>query len=148
VKANKTLVLLFFLNVAASLAHYTDNIIRFVVYPEPPWLNPTRVDAFWFVMTPFGAAAVWLHARGRKRLAFALNYAYGAMGLLVLGHYLTAPPWRLSASINALIVLEAIAAAWLLGGTVRLHREHLCGEVHATERVRATPTASPSGPSR
>jgi hypothetical protein len=36
------------------------------------------------------------------------------MGLLVLGHYLVAPPWRIAFEINALIVLEAVAAAaWL-----------------------------------
>src|SRR6187397_3280152 len=90
---------LLIMNVAASIAHYADNILRFAEYPEPPWLNPARVDAFWFLMTPFGIAAYWLYKRGKKRAAFVANYAYGVMNLLVLGHYLTAAPWRLSPSI-------------------------------------------------
>jgi hypothetical protein len=90
--ARRTLLLLLLLNVASSIAHYTDNILRFVIYPEPPWLNPTRVDAFWFLMTPIGIGSYALYRRGNLRAAFALNYVYGAMGLLVLGHYLVAPP--------------------------------------------------------
>lgn len=109
------------MNVAASVAHYADNILRFASYPEPPWLNPARVDAFWFVMTPFGIAAYWLYRRGKRRAAFLANYAYGAMNLLVLGHYLTAPPWRLSASINALIVLESATALFLIAYTAHAH---------------------------
>ena len=71
-------------------------------------------------MTPVGVAAYLLYRRGKKRAAFAANYAYGAMGLLVLGHYLVAPPWRIDASINALILLEAAAAAVLIAYTIRL----------------------------
>jgi hypothetical protein len=115
--------LLLFINIAASVAHYADNIVRFAIYPEPPWLNPGRVDAFWFVMTPIGVLAYWLYRRGKIRSAFALNYAYGTMGLLVLGHYLTAAPWKLPLSINALILLEAAGAVCLLGYTARLQRD-------------------------
>jgi hypothetical protein len=116
----KKLLLLILMNVAASIAHYSDNIVRFAQYPEPPWLNPTRVDAFWFVMTPFGVAAWWLYRRGRSYLAFVASYAYAAMNLLVLGHYLTAPPWRLPPVINTLIGLEAATAMMLLVFTARL----------------------------
>jgi hypothetical protein len=117
------LLLLIGMNVGASVAHYADNIVRFVSYPEPPWLDPARVDAFWFLMTPFGLAAYWLYRRGRTRAAFVASYAYAAMNLLVLGHYLVAPPWRLPVLINALIALEAAAAALLVIYTVRLQRD-------------------------
>jgi purine-cytosine permease-like protein len=115
--ANK-LLLLVAMNVAASVAHYADNIVRFVSYPEPPWLSPERVDVFWFFMTPFGLAACWLYRRGRARAAFFASYSYAAMNLLVLGHYLVAPPWRLPLLINLLIVLEAVTATLLLVFTV------------------------------
>jgi hypothetical protein len=114
-----TLLVLLLLNVAASIAHYADNIVRFAQYPEPPWINPTRIDVFWFLMTPVGVAAYALYRRGWPRLALALNQAYGAMNLLVLGHYLVAPPWRLSAPINALILVEAAAAICLIAYTAR-----------------------------
>lgn len=110
----RVLLLLLVLNIAASMAHYADNIVRFALYPEPPWLNPSRVDLFWFVMTPVGIVAYVLHRRGWPKAARFASVAYGSMGLLVLGHYLIAPPWKIAFEINALIVLEAVgAAAWL-----------------------------------
>ena len=52
--------------------------------------------------------------RRRRRLAaFACLYLYAAMGLLVLGHYLIAPPWKVSLKINLFIMAEAIAALLL-----------------------------------
>jgi hypothetical protein len=122
---SRHLLLLLVMNVAASVAHYADNIVRFVSYPEPPWLNPERVDVFWFVMTPFGIAAYWLYRRGRELPAFVMSYAYAAMNLLVLGHYLVAPPWKVSLLINALIGLEAGAATLLLAYTARLQASAL-----------------------
>jgi uncharacterized protein involved in cysteine biosynthesis len=119
----KKLLLLIGMNVAASVLHYADNIVRFVSYPEPPWLNPARVDVFWFVMTPFGIAAYWLYRRDRRRAAFVASYAYAAMNLLVLGHYLVAPPWRVSPLINLLIVPEAVTAVLLILFTVRLQAD-------------------------
>jgi hypothetical protein len=123
----RKLLLLLGMNVAASVAHYADNIVRFVSYPEPPWLNPTRVDAFWFVMTPFAVAAYLLYRRGRERAAFATAYAYAFMNLLVLGHYLVAPPWRLPLLINVLIGLEAMTAVLLIVFTARLQADARTG---------------------
>jgi hypothetical protein len=114
------LLLLLGMCAATSVMHYADNIVRFVSYPEPPWLDPARVDAFWFFMTPFGLAAYALWRRGWRRSALVASYAYAAMNLLVLGHYLVAPPWRLPALINLFIVLEAGAAILLVAFAVRL----------------------------
>jgi hypothetical protein len=110
---------LLIMNFASSVAHYADNIVRFGAYPEPMWLSPWRVDAFWFVMTPVGAVAYALCRMGKVRAAALASYAYGAMGLLTLGHYLVAPPWRIGLVINALILLEAASALWLIAYAAR-----------------------------
>jgi hypothetical protein len=112
----RILLALLVANIATSILHYVDNILFFRHYPEPNWLNPHLVDAAWFVMTPIGVAGYLLFLRGRCTAAFACLYLYAAMGLLVLGHYLIAPPWRVSFKINLFILAEAIAAL-LLGAT-------------------------------
>ena len=89
---------------------YVDNVLFFRHYPEPTWLNPHLVDMAWFVMTPFGVVGYVLFLRGRSTAAFACLYLYALMSLLVLGHYLIAPPWRVSFKINVFIMAEAIAA--------------------------------------
>jgi hypothetical protein len=100
-------------NVVTSILHYVDNIIFFRHYPEPTWLSPHLVDLAWLVMTPFGVAGYVFFLRGRRPAAFACLYLYAAMGLLVLGHYLIAPPWEVSLKINLFIMAEAIAALLL-----------------------------------
>jgi hypothetical protein len=104
-------------NVVTSVLHYVDNIVFFRHYPEPTWLSPHLVDLAWFVMTPFGVAGYLLFRRGRRPAAFACLYLYAAMGLLVLGHYLIAPPWEVSLKINAFIMAEAVAALLLAVAT-------------------------------
>lgn len=118
----KVLLLLVAMNVAASMAHYADNIVRFADYPEPPWMRPSYIDGFWFPMTAFGIAAYWLYRRGRTEAAIWLNYVYGLMNLLVLGHYVYAAPWHLSFTINALIALETATGLALVAYTLRLKR--------------------------
>ena len=111
----RILLTLVLANVVTSILHYVDNVLFFRHYPEPTWLNPHLVDMAWFVMTPFGVAGYVLYLRGRSAAAFACLYLYSLMSLLVLGHYLIAPPWRVSFKINVFIMAEAIAA--LLLGT-------------------------------
>jgi hypothetical protein len=100
-------------NIVTSILHYADNVAFFRHYPEPTWLSPHLVDMAWFVMTPFGIVGYLLFLRGRRTAAFACLYLYAAMGLLVLGHYLIAPPWRVSFRINLFILAEAVAALLL-----------------------------------
>ncbi|WP_206107863.1 hypothetical protein [Paludisphaera rhizosphaerae] len=111
----RTLFLLVAANVATSILHYVDNVIFFKQYPEPTWLNPHLVDMAWFVMTPFGLAGCLLFLEGRRTASFVCLYIFALMNLLVLGHYLIAPPWKVSFKINLFIMLEA-AAALILGG--------------------------------
>jgi hypothetical protein len=90
-----------------------DNVLFFRHYPEPTWLNAHLVDMAWFVMTPLGVAGYVLFLRGRSAAAFACLYLYALTSLLVLGHYLIAPPWQVSFKINLFIMAEAIAAVLL-----------------------------------
>ena len=53
-KHYKTLIFIVLLNVFSSILHYVHNVVYFDHYPEPDWLSPHLVDAFWFVMTPIG----------------------------------------------------------------------------------------------
>lgn len=112
-KSKQALLTLVAFNVVTSILHYVDNVIDFKHYPEPTWLNPHLVDAAWFVMTPFGILGSILFLRGRHTIAFTCLYIYSIMGLLVLGHYLIAPPWEVSFRINLFIVLEAVSAMLL-----------------------------------
>jgi len=113
--SRRSLALLLLLNVAASIAHYTDNVLFFSTYPEPTWLDPTRVDLAWFAVTPFAAAGYLFYRRGQTRLALGVLAAYAGMGLLVLGHYRYADFCSIALRIHAFILLEAAAAACLLG---------------------------------
>ncbi len=101
-------------NIAASVLHYLDNLARFQEYPEPQWLSPHLAGAFWFVMTPMALGGYYLYVRNRGTVAYLLLYLYGAMSLLVLGHYAYAPLADISFSIHLFILLEAVAAACLV----------------------------------
>jgi hypothetical protein len=107
------LLILLVANIATSILHYVDNVVFFRHYPEPTWLSPHLVDLAWFVMTPFGVAGYLFFRRGRRPVALVCLYLYAVMGLLVLGHYLIAPPWKVSLGINLFIIAEAIAALLL-----------------------------------
>jgi hypothetical protein len=111
--SKRILLILLGANLVTSILHYVDNVLFFRHYPEPTWLNPHLVDLAWFVMTPFGVAGYLFFRRGRRPAAFACLYLYAAMSLLVLGHYLIAPPWEVSFKINLFIMAEAIAALLL-----------------------------------
>lgn len=65
-------------------------------------------------MTPFAAFGYWYYRKGWYDLARWSLLAYCLMSLLVLGHYLILPPWKVSTRINLFILLEVIAAAWLM----------------------------------
>jgi hypothetical protein len=57
---------------------------------------------------------------GRRPAAFVCLYVFSLMNLLVLGHYLIAPPWKVSFKINMFIMLEAVTALVLGGYTTWL----------------------------
>lgn len=114
-KPYNTLKILVWLNVATTILHYVDNVIFFHHYPEPTWLNPHLVDAFWFVMTPFAFVGLWLIKKQRLSAGITALVLYCLMSLLVLGHYRFAPFFEISFKIHLFIWLEAIMTVVLLG---------------------------------
>jgi hypothetical protein len=72
-------------------------------------------------MTPIGIAAYVLYRRGNVWPALVASYLYGAMNLVVLGHYLFAWPWEISPVVNFTILGESAMAAWLIAYTASLH---------------------------
>ncbi|QNK00706.1 hypothetical protein [Dyella telluris] len=101
-------------NVAASILHYTDNVLFFGEYPEPTWINPSIVDAFWFVMTPLAWLGYRQVRRGATLTGSLVLLGYGVANLLSLGHYRYAPMHAISHRINAFILLEAALAIMLI----------------------------------
>lgn len=110
----KVLAWLVAVNIAASILHYVDNIAFFPDYPEPSWLAPGMVDAFWFLMTPVALGGLWLAYRGRRGLSSVVLLLYAGMSLLVLGHYRFAPFHEIGWRIHAFIGIEAAAAVVLV----------------------------------
>jgi hypothetical protein len=115
------------INIAATVLHYVDNVLFFPEYPEPAWMTPHFVDAFWFVMTPFAIAGHRLFSKGHPHWGSAALYAYSAMSLLALGHYLYAPICSMGWRINAFILLEAVVAACLIAGVALLQARRWLG---------------------
>ncbi len=64
----------------------------------------------WQVVTP----QLMSRSVRQRGVAYLLLYLYGAMGLLVLGHYSYAPLADISFSIHLFILVEAVAAACLV----------------------------------
>jgi hypothetical protein len=118
--AKRGLLVILVVNVLTTVLHYADNIIFFHTYPEPPWINPQIIDAFWFVMTPIAVLGYALYRRGLHPYSYLCLYLYSLMSLLVLGHYGAASIGELSFKINFLILLEAFAAVALIAYTMWL----------------------------
>jgi|ERR1044072_3431222 hypothetical protein len=118
--AKQWLLVLLAVNIGASLLHYVDNIVFFHAYPEPHWISPRIIDAFWFVMTPFAVLGYVLYGKGLRTYSYLCLYLYSLMSLLVLGHYRYGSMWEMSLKINLLIFAEAFAAFALIAYTTWL----------------------------
>lgn len=99
--------------VAGSILHYADNLLFFEQYPEPPWINRTMIDVFWFLMTPLAWIGYRLIRRGSHRAGTLVLLVYVGCNLLALGHYRYAPMCSVAPRINAFILLEAVLACVL-----------------------------------
>jgi len=104
---------LLFTTVAGSILHYADNLFFFEQYPEPPWINRSMIDAFWFLMTPLAWIGYRLIRRGSRHAGTLVLLGYVACNLLALGHYRYAPMCSIAPRINTLILLEAVLASVL-----------------------------------
>jgi hypothetical protein len=89
----KALNLVFFVAVASSVVHYTDNYLAFDKFPDGgpgPAITADTIWIAWIVFTAAGIAGYALYRRGRIVPAAALLAVYSLSGLIGLGHY-TAP---------------------------------------------------------
>ena len=108
------------INVLTTILHYADNIAFFHTYPEPHWINPQIIAAFWFVMTPIAFVGYVLYGRGSHPYSYLCLYLYSLMSLLVLGHYRYGSVSELPFRINLFILAEAFAALALFAYTLWL----------------------------
>jgi len=113
-KGSRILVFLVALTVLSSIGHYVHNVIHFEHYPEPEWLNPQLVDAFWFIMTPFAIIGLFLDKVQMRKYAFISLTAYCLMNMLTLLHYACEVRVPISLSIHFLIWFEVVCAGILL----------------------------------
>lgn len=100
--------------VAGSVLHYVDNLLFFEQYPEPPWINRTMIDAFWFLMTPLAWAGYRVTKRGSHLAGVFILMMYAVCNLLTLGHYRYASLCGIAPRVHAFIWLEAILAGALM----------------------------------
>ena len=106
--------------VLSTVFHYADNLLFFHEYPEPPWINRSMIDAFWFLMTPLALAGWMALKRGHPASGGMLLLLYAGSNLLTLGHYLYAPLHAIGARIHTFILLEAFLAVVLICILVRM----------------------------
>ena len=89
----RALNIVFFVAVASSIVHYTDNYLAFDRFPDGgpgPQITADTIWIAWVVFTAFGVAGYLAYRRGRIRAGAALFGVYSLSGLIGLGHY-TAP---------------------------------------------------------
>ncbi len=124
----RALLLLVGVAVAVSVVHYVDNTVNFADYPQaepgsalpnpPAWL----IGSAWFMFTAFGAAGVWLFARGRTRAAAVAIAGYSGSGLVGVAHYLvpgaTSMVWWRQVHVVADIICGVLLFAFALWAAV------------------------------
>ena len=101
--------------VVASALHHAHNAEYLAEYPGmPAWISRGTVYLAWTATAALGVLGYVLVAGGWRRAGLLLLALYGAYGLNALAHYRLAPAAAHGAGMNASIVLEALAGAWLL----------------------------------
>ena len=116
----------FFIAVAVSVVHYTDNSFNYAEYPVPasgPAPSQTLIGLAWFAFTAFGIAAYAQFDRGNDRVGALLMAVYSGSGLVGLGHYTVdmggQPWWR-----HAHIVADILCGVALLALSLRRLRAY------------------------
>lgn len=120
-KKNRALLFLLLLTAFSSVGHYVHKIIHFEHYPEPEWLNPQIIDAFWLVMTPFAAMGLYFDKKQTPKRACASFTTYALLNMLTLLHYACEIKMPMTFAIHFFIWFEAICAMLLLLYVWRRH---------------------------
>lgn len=110
----------------ASLIHFVHNAEYLSEYPNlPVWLSRSRVYIAWLAITSVGAIGLWLVRGTYPVLGLILLAVYALLGFDGLGHYAVAPMAAHTATMNATIWAEVVAAALLLVYALRSIVRHL-----------------------
>ena len=111
----KTLLILLLIYGAASLVHFTHNAEFLSDYPNlsASW---TRAGIYfaWIGLTIVGVVGWILVNRGYHIVGLLILAIYAALGLDSLGHYVVAPLSEHTVTMNSTILLEVVAAAFVL----------------------------------
>ncbi|QGW82472.1 hypothetical protein [Variovorax paradoxus] len=102
-----------------SLGHFTHNAEFICEYPNlPASFTSARIYAAWVAITSVGLLGFLLIRKKWIATGLVLVAAYAVLGFDGLGHYALAPfEWH-TRMANATILLEVVAAAFLLAATV------------------------------
>jgi Zn-dependent protease len=97
--------------IAVSIAHYTDNTLRFDDYEAggtPSFITQASIPVSWVLFTAAGIGAYLLLRRGRRSLAAGLLGFYSISGLIGPLHYTDVPPGDFDLYQNVFIVGDSI----------------------------------------
>ena len=116
----KTLLILLLIYGVASLIHFTHNAEYLSDYPNLP-ASWTRAGVYfgWIGLTIVGVVGWVLVNRGLHIVGLLILAIYAALGLDSLGHYVVAPLSDHTVAMNSTILLEVVAAAFVLIEIVR-----------------------------
>jgi hypothetical protein len=102
--------------------HFTDNFIAVETYPRPDWLSETavRVGAVvsWPLFATFGLAGYIFYRRGRFDLAHPFLFAFSYLGLVSLGHFLSASPDELTTRGLVSVLIDAVMGSTVVAVTL------------------------------
>lgn len=108
----------FWVSVAASLLHFTDNVLRLDSYPDLPITKASSIVTFGIVMFGMGFLGYWIYLNKLHKSGIVFLYTYALMSLIVLGHYLpsrlTKGFWGYGLEIHLFIWLEALTSLVLI----------------------------------
>jgi hypothetical protein len=123
---HRTLLVLLLVYAAASLVHFVHNAELIKDYPGlPPSWTRGGVYVAWFGLTAIAVCGWRLVSRGHEGVGLLLLAGYALLGLDSLGHYLAAPFSAHTATMNATILFEVVAAALVLVQVANLTVERM-----------------------
>jgi hypothetical protein len=120
-RAGRTLLPLMLAYAGASLVHFAHNAEFLADYPNmPAWLSRFEVYGAWLAVTAVGVLGYLLVRGGRQLVGLPVIAVYAILGFDGLGHYTRAPMAAHTATMNATIWLEVLAATLLLVEVIRI----------------------------
>ncbi|SRR5258706_8090061 len=117
----RTLPILMLVYAGASLVHFAHNAEFLADYPNmPAWLSRLDVYGAWLAATAVGVLGYLLVLGGHHLSGLLVIAVYAVLGFDGLGHYARAPVAAHTATMNATIWIEVLAATLLLIEVIRI----------------------------